>query len=464
MLLLLRFGLMIFFPGTPTTGMLFQAVLPFWHAFSSLCKILALPGTITLTILAKLLPPTTSQYLPASDALPLIQAYVSDSATLVDYPGVLEWGSLVSIAIWWFIALALSYSIHTFTTGSKDINYARIGKNSQLFLGTVIRSIGSMFDSDDGDDINSKTSPKKPRTANKQTDEFKEKALQKTNDNEILKSRLKKHSAKEIRIPKQLPPQEKSEQQRESLESFRAREGEIAYNQLVRDLREENQNLQAQQNELRSTFSQYFSPQVLQYLESNKSNFENLQNQSFAISVLFCDIRNFTELTQSTPPQELQALLNNYFSLSLNVILNIYNGSINKLMGDGVLAYWGFPIPNENHAAYAVQAAVDVHKAIDDFNTANPDKPPLSIGIGIATGTAIIGNVGSNDFKDFTLIGTPVNLAARLDDLNKSINTSILIDEATHTATAHIIPSQKQGDFDIKGWNEPVSVYGLNLD
>ncbi len=242
-------------------------------------------------------------------------------------------------------------------------------------------------------------------------------------------------------------------------EKYKDQEGGLMVRDMIQQLRQENLNLLAQKTELKSTFSQYFSPNVLRYLEQNKNTYQDINNQEHAISVLFCDLRGFSNFTQNATNDEVVQYLSEYFEIASYCILHKYNGVISKLMGDGFMAYWGFPMANKDHAYVATLAAQTILKEVQFRNDLKPNEKPIKVGLGIATGNVIVGNIGSMDFKDFTLIGTPVNLAARLEEANKKLNTSLLISEATFEGVKDRIPCQHLGEHEIRGWQKREHIY-----
>lgn len=242
-------------------------------------------------------------------------------------------------------------------------------------------------------------------------------------------------------------------------ERYKEREGHMMVQDMVRQLRTENMNLHAQKNDLQSTFSQYFSPEVLKYLEQNQQSFETLQNQRRTMSVLFCDLRGFSNYSQSASSEEMVAYLGEYFEIASYCVLHKYNGVISKLMGDGFMAYWGFPMENSDHAHTATQAALTILREVQLRNELKPLLKPIQVGIGIATGDVMVGNIGSMDFKDFTLIGVPVNLASRLQESTKTLGTGLLISQNTYEALNGRLPCHAWGDTEIRGWLKPEPVY-----
>jgi adenylate cyclase len=197
---------------------------------------------------------------------------------------------------------------------------------------------------------------------------------------------------------------------------------------------------------------------------------EDLQESGFAlggsrvhVSVLFCDIRGFTSLSESQPPEETIELLNTYYSLMFEAIES-HGGIVTMMIGDGLMVLFGAPKPLENHADCAVAAAKAMIHLLDKFNVGRVaiDKPEINIGIGIATGEVIAGYAGTQDRATYTCIGDKVNLAARLEAHTKIENCSILIDNATRDAIIDKNNTEVIGYPSLKGISEPVAVFSVS--
>lgn len=218
-------------------------------------------------------------------------------------------------------------------------------------------------------------------------------------------------------------------------------------------------------NLLRFAFQKYVSPAVMRNIEKNPDSV-SLGGERREMTMLFCDIRGFTTYSENNPPEVVQTVLTRYFSVMNGIILNQYGGSINKLIGDAIMAYWGFPLDNEDHAFQAVSAALAMREAIQVWQ-ADPNNPPIQIGIGINTGDAVVGNVGSQDFMDFTVIGDAVNVASRLEGINKELGTTIIISASTYEKVRDRIEAVSMGLVHVKGKADALEVYepvGLRSD
>ncbi len=196
---------------------------------------------------------------------------------------------------------------------------------------------------------------------------------------------------------------------------------------------------------------------------------QDLQDSGFALggrrveaSVLFCDIRGFTALSEKQPPEETIELLNIYYTLMFEAIES--NGGIVTLMiGDGLMVVFGAPQPLANPALNAVQAAQDMLAIMDQFNLEREaaGKPGIRIGIGIATGEIIAGYAGTQQRATYTCIGDKVNLAARLEAHTKAASCDVLIDADTHHALAGSVPANPLGPVQFKGFSQTMEIYAI---
>ena len=196
---------------------------------------------------------------------------------------------------------------------------------------------------------------------------------------------------------------------------------------------------------------------------------QDLQQSGFSLggkrvqaSVMFSDIRGFTALVESQPPEETIELLNTYYTLMFDAI-NSNGGVVNQMIGDGLMALFGAPLPLDDCAASAVVAALEMIALIEQLNLERmaAGKVPLRIGIGIASGDVVAGYTGTQKRATYTCIGDTVNLAARLETHTKVANWGILIDAATRAALGDALPAVALGNVDLKGKASAVSVYAL---
>jgi adenylate cyclase len=188
-----------------------------------------------------------------------------------------------------------------------------------------------------------------------------------------------------------------------------------------------------------------------------------MQPQQCTITVLFSDIRGFTTLSEKSSPDEVVALLNAYFARQVDVIF-AHGGTLDKFIGDAIMAFWGAPIAQHDQADRALAAAVEMQKVKDEFVASLP--PHLrhfDVGIGLHTGPAVVGMVGSDRRVDYTAIGDTVNLASRIEGLTKSL-APLLFSDATRAALTGQWACRSVGSTQVKGREKPVSLFTLSGD
>ncbi len=180
------------------------------------------------------------------------------------------------------------------------------------------------------------------------------------------------------------------------------------------------------------------------------------------VTILFSDIRNFTSMSENAEPEEVIDFLNSYFNDMIEVIFK-YNGSLDKIIGDGIMAIYGLTEGSVNSEEMAVRSALDMVKKLKDFNYIRDvqGKEAIDIGIGIHTGEVIIGNVGTQKRMEFTAIGDAVNTAARLQDLTKKTTEKIVVSEAIIDAIPKTILNSPLGTAILKGKKDPFKIFGI---
>jgi len=182
-------------------------------------------------------------------------------------------------------------------------------------------------------------------------------------------------------------------------------------------------------------FGNYVSPKWVSRMVRSGDDY-SMQASNQVLTVMFCDMRGFTHLSQAMPPLALQALLNTIFN-RLSEVIQKHGGTIDKYMGDCVMAFWGAPEPQADHATRALRCAIDLQTAIRELNLNRAaDAPDIKMGIGLNTGLMCVGDMGSNVRRSYTVIGEAVNLAARLEGLCKTYNLPLIVSMATKEAAA----------------------------
>jgi adenylate cyclase len=182
------------------------------------------------------------------------------------------------------------------------------------------------------------------------------------------------------------------------------------------------------------------------------------------MTVLFSDIRGFTAVTEKGQPEELVAQLNEYFSRMVDIVFR-HRGTVDKFVGDMVMALFGAPLDDPDHAEHAAAAAVDMVRELAELNGrwAADGKAQLDIGIGVNSGEMIAGNIGSASIMSYTVIGDNVNLGARLESLNKDYRTHIIISEATRARLTGQYDIRPLGDVVVKGKSRPVQIFEVRV-
>ena len=218
----------------------------------------------------------------------------------------------------------------------------------------------------------------------------------------------------------------------------------------------EKKRLRDQQKELMRRFA---TPEVAQDLQT--SGF-SLGGKHVDASVMFADIRGFTTLAESQPPEETIDLLNTYYALMFDAISG-HGGIVTLMMGDGLMAVFGAPLPLSGHAEAAVRAAEEMIELIELLNREREPagKPPIHIGIGIASGAMVAGYTGTKQRATYTCVGDVVNLAARLESHTKIAQRTILIDKATRNAIGQTIAVEPLGAVPLRGKTVAVEVFAV---
>ena len=180
---------------------------------------------------------------------------------------------------------------------------------------------------------------------------------------------------------------------------------------------------------------------------------------------MFCDIRSFTTITETREPAATIELLNDYYTLMMDAI-GAEGGVVNQMVGDGLMAIFGAPLPRADHRQCAVRAARQMIELIRLFNDeqAAQDKVQIQIGIGVASGMVVAGYTGTVHRATYTCVGDTVNVAARLESHTKDLDRPILIDEETRLGLGDEIAVEAQGELSVKGKTKPVNVYAVQVD
>lgn len=205
-------------------------------------------------------------------------------------------------------------------------------------------------------------------------------------------------------------------------------------------------------------FGQYAPPEVVDIIRQDPERF-SMEGEARELSVMFCDVRNFTSISEGLEPRELAQLLNRLFT-PLTRVLYTHKAVIDKYMGDAIMAFWGAPLADPGHAGNAVAAAFAIQEELVRLAPEFQERgwPAISMGIGINSGTMNVGNMGSQYRMAYTVIGDAVNVAARLQDLTRVYNAPIIVGEATRRAFP-AVTYREIGLVQVKGKNAPARIY-----
>jgi adenylate cyclase len=216
-----------------------------------------------------------------------------------------------------------------------------------------------------------------------------------------------------------------------------------------------------ERKKIRGAFSHYVSNSVVSEMLKNPEKLK-LGGDKKDLSVLFSDIRGFTTISEGLAPEELVHLLNEYLTAMTNVVFK-YDGTLDKYMGDAIMAIYGAPLDQPDHAYRACRSALDMIEELDRLNEKwiREGKTPLDIGIGISTGMMMVGNMGSEQRFDYTVMGDSVNLGSRLEGANKNYKTHILISEFTQERVKDAFVCMELDSVRVKGKRRPVRIFQL---
>jgi adenylate cyclase len=213
-----------------------------------------------------------------------------------------------------------------------------------------------------------------------------------------------------------------------------------------------------------SLFRRFLDPRVVDDLVKTGELSRDTKPEAREITILFSDIRGFTTLSETRTPEAVVELLNAYFSQQVEVIFR-HGGTLDKFIGDAIMAFWNAPADNPQHAADAVAAAIEMGEALDRFKQELTDGgaalDAFDIGIGVHTGPAVVGFLGSDDRLDYTAIGDTVNLASRIEGCTKGV-ARVLVSGATRDACEKSASGRfdfaNHGEFHVKGRDQGVEL------
>lgn len=212
---------------------------------------------------------------------------------------------------------------------------------------------------------------------------------------------------------------------------------------------------------IKQAMGKYLSQDIMKNVVQNIDDIK-LGGKRANVTVLFADIRGFTSISEKLSAEEVSMILNEYFT-EIEPIITKYNGVINKFIGDAVMAIFGEPIQDINHPVNAVKCAFEMLKKVDQLQDKwlFEGKPKIEIGIGINTGEAFVGNIGSEKRLEYTVIGDTVNLASRIESYNKVYKTNFLISSSTYSFVSSIADVIKISEVQIRGKSKKMDIYEI---
>src|ERR1700722_7694978 len=217
-----------------------------------------------------------------------------------------------------------------------------------------------------------------------------------------------------------------------------------------------------EKRKIRKKFSQYFSPGVIALIAKDPRQYIRPGGEVKELTVMFSDIRDFTTLSEGLTPDELVNLLNEYLSAMTDILFRNF-GTLDKYIGDAIMAFWGSPFPQQDHALHACRCALEMIAGLEELNRkwADQGRRQIAIGIGLNTGPVNVGNMGSDKRLAWTVMGDNVNLASRLEGMTKEYRNRVIISEFTYAQVANQFVGRVVDRIRVKGKKKPVVIYEL---
>jgi adenylate cyclase len=217
-----------------------------------------------------------------------------------------------------------------------------------------------------------------------------------------------------------------------------------------------------EKRKIRRTFSQYLSPGVIALVEKDPNEYIHPGGEVKNLTVMFSDIRDFTTLSEGLTPDELVNLLNEYLTVMTDILFR-HLGTLDKYIGDAIMAFWGSPYPQEDHAYRACCCALEMITGLEELNRKWEEKGGrrIAIGVGLNSGPVNVGNMGSDKRLAWTVMGDNVNLASRLEGMTKQYRSRVIISESTYEQVAHQFVAREVDRIRVKGKKKPVVIYQL---
>lgn len=222
--------------------------------------------------------------------------------------------------------------------------------------------------------------------------------------------------------------------------------------------KEESDRLRRTQRAIRATFERYVPPHVVERMLLDPSQVR-LGGQKQEVTVLFADLRGYTGLAEALPPEHLVDVLNGHLTVAAKAIL-AYDGTISQYAGDLIMAIFNAPLSQADHALRAVAAGWKLRQSMLAYHRQLPDDLRMDFGVGIASGEALVGNIGARELLHYTAVGDTVNLAQRLEE--SASGGEILLTESTWQLVGDSVRADARGALPVRGRTEPVTVYALS--
>ncbi len=219
-----------------------------------------------------------------------------------------------------------------------------------------------------------------------------------------------------------------------------------------------------EREELKGAFARYVSKDVMEDILQSGGEL-SLQGIRKKVTILFSDIRNFTTFAEGHSPEEVVGFLNEYFESMIDVIFR-NKGTLDKFLGDGLMVLFGAPLEDSAQEMNAVRAAVEMQQELHRLSRKwlRDLRAEIRVGIGVHTGQAIVGNVGSDKRMEYTAIGDTVNVASRLETATKTVGVPILVSETTHQAVNRDFSFEDRGAISVKGRSAPIAVFSVAVE
>ena len=217
-----------------------------------------------------------------------------------------------------------------------------------------------------------------------------------------------------------------------------------------------------EKRKIRKTFGQYLSPGVIALIDKDPERYIRPGGDQKELSVMFTDIRGFTTLSEGMTPNELVEWLNEYLSAMTDILFR-HQGTLDKYIGDAIMAFWGSPYPQEDHAVAACRCGLEMNRCLDELNVKwrAEGKKEAAMGVGINTGPVNVGNMGSAKRLSWTVMGDNVNLASRLEGLTKEYHIRTILSEGTYLQVKDEFVCREVDKIRVKGKLQPVTIYEL---